>query len=117
MYEEVGPLQFAPDGQLKKGVIIRHLVLPGHRHESMRVLDWIYKTFGDTVQISLMNQYTPMYRAAEHKGMNRRLTTFEYQSVVDHALTLGITHCYVQQGRTADTKFVPHFDGSGVEQG
>lgn len=49
--------------------------------------------------------------------MNRRLTTFEYQSVVDHALNLGITHCYVQQGRTADTKFVPHFDGSGVEQG
>ena len=117
MYEEVGPLQFAPDGQLKRGVIIRHLVLPGHRHESMRVLDWIHETFGDTVQISLMNQYTPMYRAAEHKGMNRRLTTFEYQSVVDHALKLGITHCYVQQGRTADTKFVPHFDGSGVEQG
>ena len=117
MYDEVGPLQFAPDGQLKKGVIIRHLVLPGHRHESMRVLDWIYKAFGDTVQISLMNQYTPMYRAAEHKGMNRRLTTFEYQSVIDHALKLGITHCYVQQGRTADTKFVPHFDGSGVEQG
>ena len=58
-----------------------------------------------------------MYRAAEHKGMNRRLTTFEYQSVVDHALNLGITHCYVQQGRTSDTKFVPHFDGSGVEQG
>ncbi len=117
MYEEVGPLQFTPDGQLKRGVIIRHLVLPGHRHESMRVLDWIHETFGDTVQISLMNQYTPMYRAAEHKGMNRRLTTFEYQSVVDHALNLGITHCYVQQGRTADTKFVPHFDGSGVEQG
>ncbi|WP_432647610.1 MAG: Radical SAM core domain-containing protein [Mitsuokella multacida] len=116
MYDIAGPLQFAENGQLKRGVIVRHLVLPNHRHESMKVLDWLYKHFGDNVQISLMNQYTPMYKAGEHKGMNRRLTTFEYQSVVDHALDLGITHCYVQQGRTADTKFVPHFDGTGVEK-
>ncbi len=114
MFEIAGPLSFAADGSLRRGVIVRHLVLPGHRHESMRVLDWLQETFGGQVQISLMNQYTPMYRAAEHKGMNRRLTTFEYQSVVDHALALGLTRCYVQEGQTASEKFVPHFDGRGV---
>jgi len=115
MVEIAGPLQFASDGRLLRGVIVRHLVLPGHRHESMRVLDWLYHTFGDTIQISLMNQYTPMYKAAEHPPLNRRLTTLEYQSVVNHALDLGITRCYVQEGKTASTKFVPHFDGRGVK--
>lgn len=114
MVRQTGPVDFAPDGSLRRGVLVRHLVLPGHRHESMRVLDWLHGTFGDAVQISLMNQYTPMYRAAEHKDLGRRLTTFEYESVVEHALALGITRCYVQEGRTADTKFVPHFDGRGV---
>ncbi|SFT73345.1 putative pyruvate formate lyase activating enzyme [Selenomonas sp. GACV-9] len=114
MVEIAGPVQFAADGRMTRGVLIRHLVLPGHRHESMRALDWLWQEFGDTVQLSLMNQYTPMYRAAEHKGMNRRLTTFEYESVVDHAVELGITHCYVQEGQTASERFVPDFDGRGV---
>ena len=114
MVEIAGPLQFDEDGQLRRGVLVRHLVLPGHRHESMRILDWLWQTFGDTIQISLMNQYTPMYKAAEHKGMDRRLTTFEYESVVNHAIDLGITNCYVQDGQTASEKFVPTFDNRGV---
>ena len=114
MVEIAGSLQFDVDGQLRRGVLVRHLVLPGHRHESMRILDWLWQTFGDTIQISLMNQYTPMYKAAEHKGMNRRLTTFEYESVVNHAVDLGITNCYVQEGQTASEKFVPTFDNRGV---
>ena len=114
MVEIAGSLQFDEDGQLRRGVLVRHLVLPGHRHESMRVLDWLWQTFGDTIQISLMNQYTPMHKAAEHKGMNRRLTTFEYESVVNHAVDLGITNCYVQEGQTASEKFVPTFDNRGV---
>ena len=116
MVEIAGPVQFSADGRMTRGVLIRHLVLPGHRHESMKALDWLWQEFGDTVQLSLMNQYTPMYRAAEHKGMNRRLTTFEYESVVDHALALGITRCYVQEGQTASEKFVPAFDGRGVKE-
>lgn len=116
MFELAGPVQFDAAGQLQKGVLIRHLVLPGHRHESMRVLDWIWQTFGDRVQLSLMNQYTPMYRAAEYQGMNRRLTTFEYESVVNHAVDLGFTHAYIQEGMTALEQFVPHFDGTGVKR-
>ena len=61
-----------------------------------------------------MGQYTPMYRAEEVAGLNRKLTTFEYQSVVDHALDLGITRCYVQERGAASEEFVPKFDGTGV---
>ena len=101
-------------GIMTRGVLVRHLVLPGRRHESMRLLDWLWREFGDTLYLSLMNQYTPLYRAREFPEINRPLTTFEYQSVVDHALALGIRHCYVQEGRTASKDFVPVFDGRGV---
>ena len=97
-----------------RGVLVRHMVLPGHRHESMALLDWLWQEFGDTVQLSLMNQYTPMFHAAEHRPLHRRLTTFEYESVVEHALELGITHCYVQERRAASREYVPCFDGRGV---
>ncbi|WP_294160518.1 radical SAM protein [uncultured Selenomonas sp.] len=114
MVAQVGPMTFRADGQMTRGVLVRHLVLPGHRHESMRILDWLWQTFGDTIQVSLMNQYTPMYHAADHKPIDRRLTTFEYESVVNHALDLGMTHCYTQERRAASEEYVPNFDGSGV---
>lgn len=102
------------DGILECGVLVRHMILPGKRKESMRILDWLWTTFGNKIMLSLMGQYTPMYRAAEVKGLNRKLTTFEYQSVVDHALDLGITRCYVQERGAASEEFVPKFDGTGV---
>ena len=114
MVEVKGAPVFRGDGILTRGVLVRHLILPGKRHESMKILDWLWETFGDRVLLSLMGQYTPMYRAAEAKGLDRKLTTFEYQSVVDHALDLGITHCYVQERGAASEEFVPKFDGTGV---
>ncbi len=114
MLEQVGPVVFDGDGQLRRGVLIRHLVLPGHRKESMAILGWIWENCGDAVQLALMSQYTPMHRAKNMRGMNRRLTTFEYESVVDYARALGFTRCYVQEGSAADTSFVPVFDGRGV---
>ena len=114
MVEQVGHVQFAADGQLRRGVLVRHMVLPGHRHESMDIVKWLWETFGKTVQVSLMNQYTPMYKAAEHKPLNRRLTTFEYDSVVDYALQLGMENAYIQERRSASAEFVPDFNGAGV---
>ena len=116
MFHQVGPLQFREDGSLESGVIVRHMVLPGHRHESMEILDWLWQEFGDEVQLSLMSQYTPMYRAGEHKNLSRRLTTFEYESVVAHAVELGITRCYTQERRAASEEYVPEFDGRGVRR-
>ena len=114
MVNQTGAPMLDDDGVMKKGVLVRHLVLPGRRKESMRIVDWLWESFGDKVWLSLMNQYTPLYHAKDYKEINRTLTTFEYESVVDHAVELGIEHCYVQEGKTASAKFVPAFDGRGV---
>lgn len=114
MVEAKGTPVLREDGILQSGVLVRHLILPGKRKESMRIIDWLWEQFGDKIMLSLMGQYTPMHRAAEVKGLNRKLTTFEYESVVDHALDIGITHCYVQERGAASEDFVPKFDGTGV---
>ena len=115
MVEIVGAPVFDEDGRMRRGVLVRHLVLPGHRKESMQLLDWLWETFGNRVWLSLMNQFTPMHHTLEYPEINRRLTSFEYDSVVNHALDIGITQCYMQEGKTASVKFVPDFDGSGVK--
>ena len=116
MAEQVGKAEFTADGQLRKGVLVRHMVLPGHRHESREIVKWLWDNFGDTIMVSLMNQYTPMYKAAAHKPLNRRLTTFEYESVVDYALSLGLENAYIQERRSASEEFVPDFNGAGVRK-
>ena len=114
MFELVGELKFDSNGQLKRGMIVRHLILPNYRRESMKIVEWLYKNFGDAIYISLMNQYTPMFKSNQYKKLNRRLTTFEYDSVINYALELGITKCYMQVGKTASENFVPDFDCSNV---
>lgn len=105
---------FDATGRMQKGLLIRLLVLPNHRRDSMAVLDWLAKHLGTTTRVSIMRQYTPMYRAANFPEINRPLTTFEYESVVRHALSLGFTHAYVQEGAAVSESFVPAFDGHGV---
>ena len=112
MVEQVGPVRFAPDGRLLRGVLIRHLILPGHRHESIAILRWIWNTFGNAVQLSLMRQYTPLYHAAQHPPLHRRLTTFEYESVVEAARAYGMTRVYVQESSAAEECYVPDFKGA-----
>ncbi len=102
---------------LKSGVIVRHLVLPGHRHESIRLVRELYKNFGDSIILSLMNQYTPIAGAAyltEYPELSRKLTKFEYDSVVEAALEVGFTTAYIQQGGTVSESFIPVFDGRGL---
>ncbi|MBQ1914684.1 MAG: 4Fe-4S cluster-binding domain-containing protein [Selenomonadaceae bacterium] len=114
MVRQTGPAVMDGEGRMRRGVLVRHLVLPGCRHESMELLDWLWQEFGNDIHISLMSQYTPMHHGKEHGNLGRRLTTFEYESVVEHALALGITQCYVQERRAASREYVPEFDGSGV---
>ena len=109
MVRQLGPVSFTPDGRLLRGVLVRHLVLPGHRKESIAIIRWLWETFGDAVQLSLMRQYTPLYRAAEFPPLHRTLTTFEYESVLDAARTLGMTNVYVQGADAASAAYVPDF--------
>ena len=109
MVAQVGAVQFAADGQLIRGVLVRHLVLPGHRHESIALVRRLWETFGDAIQVSLMRQYTPLYRAADFPPLHRRLTTFEYESVVAAARELGMERVYVQGAEAVGAQYVPDF--------
>ena len=113
MFELVGSPKFSGDLMIR-GVIVRHLILPNCRRDSFKIVDWLYQTFADDIFISLMNQYTPIFRAGEFKKINRALTTFEYQSVVDHAAKLGVKNCFIQLGKTAGENFIPKFNLGGV---
>ncbi|MBR4152425.1 MAG: radical SAM protein [Selenomonadaceae bacterium] len=115
MFELVGSAQIV-NGLMIRGVIVRHLILPNYRRDSMKIIDWLYETFGDEIFISLMNQYTPIFRADEFKKISRPLTTFEYDSVVEHATELGIKNCFIQIGKTADKNFIPNFNLDNVNQ-
>lgn len=109
MVTQVGTVQFAADGCLLRGVLVRHLVLPGHRRESIALVQRLWEEFGDAVQLSLMRQYTPLYRAAEFPPLHRRLTTFEYESVVNAARELGMERVYVQGAEAVGAQYVPDF--------
>ena len=102
------------DGLLKRGIIVRHLVIPGHADDSHRVLDLIWNTIGN-VPISVMNQYTPnaAMRAAGGE-LARAVTRDEYESVLDHADDLGFTQMFWQEGGAVDESFTPAFDTTGV---
>ena len=114
MFDMTGPTQLDNAGQLRRGLIIRHLVLPWQWRDSCRCLDWIHETFGDQVYVSIMNQYMPLYKACRHPEINRPLTTLEYQKVIRHARNIGITKGFIQVGRTDNAKFIPHVDGEHV---
>ena len=114
MFKMVGPAELDANGLLRRGLIIRHLVLPWQWRDSCRCLDWIHETFGDQVYVSIMNQYMPIYKACWHPEINRPLTTLEYQKVVRHAREIGITKGFIQVGRTDSAKFIPNFDGDHV---
>jgi putative pyruvate formate lyase activating enzyme len=114
MVEQAGPPLFGNDGLMRRGVIIRHLLLPGYVEDSKRVVEYIHRTFGDAVFVSLMSQYTPVYRAARHPEINRTVEPAEYTALVEYACSLGVNHGFVQEGGAARESFIPEFDLRGV---
>ncbi len=99
------------DGIMQKGVIVRHLVLPSLRRESMEILKFLKENFGtDKFILSLMSQYFPPEGLTVFPEINRKITTFEYNSVVNFALELGFDNAYMQDKNSATEAFVPNFD-------
>ena len=111
MYEAKGRFKIE-NGIMTSGVLVRHLVLPGQRKDSMQILKYLYDTFGDNIYLSIMRQYTPTNNAP--KELQRKLTTFEYESVVNYAIDLGFKHAYTQEKTAATEDFIPVFNGDGV---
>ena len=118
MYRQVGAAQFDEGGQMLKGLLVRHLVLPGAYKDSMKLMEHLGEAFPPgSIRISLMSQYTPFGRVlqnpAEFKEINRRVTTFEYNKVIDRALQCGLDG-YSQQRSSSTMALRPSFDGSGI---
>ena len=99
---------------MKKGVIIRHLLLPGKIIQAKMIVRYIYERYGEKVYLSLLNQYTPNGNLEDYPEINRKVTGREYDSLVRYAQELGITNAYIQEGETAKESFIPDFDGTGV---
>lgn len=105
---------FDENGMMREGVIVRHLLLPGHVKNSIAAVDELYKTFGNQIYISLMSQYTPVIHSEKYPELNRKTTRREYDRLLTYALDLGIENAFIQEGGTAKESFIPAFDFEGV---
>lgn len=118
MVKAAGRPVFDREGMMQRGVIVRHLLLPGHKKNAKQVISYVYETYKDDVFLSLMNQYTPFERVKGNPdlgSLGRKVTKREYEDVVDHAIGLGVRNAFIQEGDTARESFIPAFDGEGVD--
>ena len=102
------------DNLILRGTIVRHLTLPGCMEDSMQILKYLHETYGDTIYISIMNQFTPLSNLKKYPELNRRITDEEYEALVDYAIEIGIENGFIQEGDTAEESFIPAFDCEGV---
>ena len=98
------------NGLMKKGMIIRHMILPSHSADSIKILDWINATLGNKTIISIMDQYTPCHKSSEYPEINKLVKPIEYQRVVSHARLLGFENAFIQDAESANTNFIPKFN-------
>ena len=112
MYAQVGKCVFDSGGMIKKGVIVRHLLLPNLLFDSKKILDYLYSTFGDNIFISIMSQYTPISEnLTAFPEIDKKISEKYYNSLIDYAVNLGIKNAYIQEGDTAKESFIPEFYG------
>lgn len=109
MYRQVGKFQLDKNGMLKKGLVVRVLILPGHIDDAKKIIKYLYVTYKDDIFISIMNQYTPVNKC-KYENLNRKVTEKEYDEVINYALDLGVVNAFQQVGDTAMESFIPKFD-------
>ncbi|HAH78023.1 MAG TPA: radical SAM protein [Ruminococcaceae bacterium] len=114
MARQTGPAVYGADGVMRRGTLVRHLILPGHTRNSLAVLDWLAANLPPGVPVSLMAQYVPCGRAAEFPGLGRRVTAREYAKVQDRLFALNLGG-YVQERSSASRAYIPPFNLEGVE--
>lgn len=101
---------FDEKGMMKRGVIVRNLLLPGNVNNSKAIVKYVYETYRDKVYISLMNQYTPLEYVKEIKELSRKVTKREYARLLEFVFELGAKNVYIQEGDVADESFIPEFE-------
>lgn len=115
MHRQVGSLEVDENGIAKKGIIIRHMVLPGNISQAVKVFEWVAENLPIETFISVMRQYTPYGEALDMPPINRRLTGREYKIVKDKILALGFENCFFQSKDSAEENFIPDFNLEGVD--
>ena len=114
MVAQTGKPVFDENGIMRRGVIGRHLMLPGHLDDTKNVLRYLYETYGDKIWISIMNQYTPLCNDKRFPELFRSVSDDEYSEAIDFACEIGIENAFVQEGGTVGESFIPPFDLFGV---
>ncbi len=114
MERQTGKCAFDENGLIQKGVIVRHLILPSYTDNSKSVIEYLYKTYGHSIYMSIMNQYTPMEYVRNYPEINRKVTADEYDEILDFAVNIGVENAFIQEGGTASKSFIPIFDGEGI---
>lgn len=114
MVRETGGPVFDGRGTMTKGVIVRHLMLPGHGDDTRAVLKYLRERYGDRVWVSIMNQYTPMGEDALFPELSRPVTDAEYEAALEYAMDIGIENAFIQEGGAVSESFIPGFDLTGV---
>ena len=110
MFELVGKCRFDENGIIKKGVIVRHLILPHQEEDSKKILEYLYKNYGDDIYISIMSQYTPLSTLPkEFPELNTTIDMTVYNRVLDFAVDLGIENAFIQEEEAASESFIPEF--------
>lgn len=111
MVRQTGKPIFAQK-RMKRGTIVRHMIMPGHTKDSINIIRYLYKKYQDDVFLSIMNQYTPPKDIAQQgfDELMRTVTKREYEKVVNDAIALGVTNAFIQEGETASKSFIPDFD-------
>ncbi len=113
MVSQVKQASFDEDGMMKKGVIVRHLMLPGNFEDSKNIIKYLYENYQNRIFYSLMNQYTPLV-GDKYPELNRKITSDEYNKLIDYAIDLGIENGFIQEEGTAKESFIPSFDNEGI---
>ena len=114
MVRQVGLPKFDDRDMLKKGVVVRHLVLPGYVEDSKEIIKYLYDTYGNDIFISILSQFTPLEGLEKYPEINRKLTEEEYEEVVNYAIEIGVENGFIPEGDVAEESFIPNFDGQGV---
>lgn len=115
MLEAVGEPRFSDDGTLLRGVVVRHLLLPGRLDDSKYVMRYLWERYGNRVLYSLMSQYTPLRTFPDMPELNHKVAAGEYESLLDYLDAMGLEDYFWQDGDAAEESFIPPFDETGVE--
>ena len=115
MVRQTGPCIFDKNGLIKKGTIVRHLMLPNFKNDTKEILNYLYQAYHDDIYISIMNQYTPN-KYVEFDELKEPVKEKDYDEIIDYALDIGIKNAFCQVGGTVSESFIPEFNYEGIKK-